>query len=106
MIAIIWSPSTSLPFSSTASNLSASPSKAIPKSHLFSFTYFIKFSSAVEPQLSLIFIPLGLLNRMFGFKSSFLNSFSAVAEAEPFEQSIAIFRFLSICLEVDAIYSM
>ena len=41
--------------------LSASPSRAIPKSALNFFTLFFKTPGNVDPQLSLIFSPLGVV---------------------------------------------
>ena len=91
-IAIIWSPSTSSPFSSTHRHLSASPSNATPISNLFSTTYLAKFSICVEPQHSLIFIPSGSLYNIFAFAPNPSNRLVAVTLALPFAQSTAIFN--------------
>ena len=60
-IAMIWSPSSTFPFSSTRIALSPSPSSAIPISAFFSFTNFATTSGWSEPQFEFIFSPLGII---------------------------------------------
>ena len=57
------SPSTTSPFSSTITILSASPSKAIPTSARVSITLFTNNSGWVAPQFVLILYPSGSLAR-------------------------------------------
>ena len=59
-IAIIWSPSSRLPFSSPAWRRSESPSCAIPRFALCSATAACSFSGWVEPTPSLMLVPSGL----------------------------------------------
>ena len=53
------SPSTTSPFSSTATTRSASPSRAMPRRARFATTARHSASGAVEPQLSLMLTPSG-----------------------------------------------
>ena len=94
-MAITKSPSTRLPLSSTARQRSASPSNATPASRWFSLTYAIKGSMWVEPQLSLTLTPSGWFESIKHSAPSSEKSCSAVREAEPFAQSIAIFMPVS-----------
>ena len=82
------SPSISLPFSSTAKHLSPSPSYATPRLNLFSTTNFFKDSKCVEPQLSFIFIPSGLLCIILYFIPNALKTFPATTDVAPFAVSI------------------
>ncbi len=57
--AMIWSPSTVRPFSSTTISRSASPSSAMPISACSNNTRCLIVSSEVDPQPSLMLRPLG-----------------------------------------------
>ena len=57
--AMIWSPSTTVPFSSTMTTRSASPSSAMPMSARTSWTFLERLAGWVEPQSSLMLKPLG-----------------------------------------------
>ena len=57
--AMIWSPSTMRPFSSTITTRSASPSSAMPMSARISRTLSHSASGEVEPHLRLMLWPLG-----------------------------------------------
>ncbi len=59
--AISWSPSMTMPFSSTMSTRSASPSSAMPISARTSCTFFASASGWVEPQSRLMLMPFGSL---------------------------------------------
>ena len=59
LMAMIWSPSTSAPLRSTASTRSASPSNASPASAPWSTTARCRSPGWVEPQPSLMLVPLG-----------------------------------------------
>ena len=87
IIAIILSPSISLPFSSTAKHLSPSPSYATPMLKLFSTTNFFRPSKCVEPQFWFIFIPSGLLFIILYLIPNDLNTFSATLYVAPFAVS-------------------
>ena len=59
IMAIILSPSTIPPFSSTRIVLSASPSRAIPTSAFTSITLLIRLSGNVDPLFSFTLVPSG-----------------------------------------------
>ncbi len=58
-MAMIWSPSTTTPFSSQITSRSASPSRAMPMSARYSCTSRAMVSGWVEPHSALMFVPLG-----------------------------------------------
>ena len=92
IIAIIISPSIRFPFSSTAKHLSPSPSYANPMFNLFSTTYFCKNSICVDPHLSFIFIPFGLLFIILYLIPNDVNIFSATLYVAPLSVSKPIIK--------------
>ncbi len=58
-MAMMASPATTWPFSSATMTLSASPSRAMPRSAPFARTAAAIPSGCMAPQLSLMFRPLG-----------------------------------------------
>ena len=84
---MIWSPSISSPFSSTARHRSASPSNARPRSYPPSTTAFASFPRCVEPQPLLMFTPSGSALKYVASSGKRENSFRAVALAAPLAQS-------------------
>ena len=89
-IAIILSPSTSVPFSSTAKTRSASPSNASPASAPHSLTNSQRLFRCVEPHPLFMLIPSGLSQVTNTFAPSFSRAFFAVTLDAPLAQSMAI----------------
>ena len=86
-IAIIWSPFTTWPFSSTARHRSASPSKATARSYFPSAIRLARCSTWVLPHSRLMLVPSGASHRIVASAPSRENNSSAVLTAAPLEQS-------------------
>ena len=102
----IASPSTILPFSSTAIHLSASPSYANPTSTLLFLTNSTRFSICVEPQLLFIFVPSGSFAITSVFAPNASNTFFATEDELPFEQSRATVLSLNDLVAIEIRYPM
>ena len=86
-IATIWSPSTSSPFSSTASIRSPSPSNAIPRSKPPSTTVRCRSARSVAPQPTLMLWPSGASPIACTSAPQRANASGARPEYEPLAQS-------------------
>ena len=89
------------PFSSTAINLSASPSYARPKLALCLTTASCNFSGCVDPHLSFILFPSGSLFIVTTFAPSSLNIVGATLYAAPLAQSSTTFNPLKSTFTID-----
>ena len=89
------------PFSSTAINLSASPSYARPKLALCLTTSSCNFSGCVDPHLSIILFPSGSLFIVTTFAPNSINIVGATVYDAPLAQSSTTFNPLKSTFTID-----